>query len=229
MLNKLKSYTNWISPFKRLTNWMGIGIILGLAFILTFAVIAEELIENELNLFDKTIINAVNTIDSPLITEIMKEITTLGSAVVMITIVVIAWLLSCKYKKYLWDTVSITLVLTGVWLMNLLLKLIFHRSRPYGFRMVEAAGYSFPSGHAMISLAFYGFIAYLLWNNLKSRQARYLSVIFLSLMVLTIGISRIYLGVHYPSDVAAGYAAGGVMLIGSILGIQAVKQHRRNN
>ncbi|HEX3011145.1 MAG TPA: phosphatase PAP2 family protein, partial [Syntrophomonadaceae bacterium] len=68
-----------------------------------------------------------------------------------------------------------------------------------------------------------------LWNNLKSRQARYLSVIFLSLMVLTIGISRINLGVHYPSDVAAGYAAGGVMLIGSILGIQAVKQHRRNN
>lgn len=225
MLKKL--LTGWISPLKNLGAWMTIGITLGLVFILTFAVIAEELIENELNLFDQTIISAVSTINSPLTTQIMKGITMLGSAAVMITIVVLAWLVCLRYKKYLWDTAAVTIVLTGAWLMNWLLKWVFHRSRPYGLRLVEAAGYSFPSGHAMISLTFYGMVAYLLWNNLKSQRAKYLSVGFISLMVLAIGLSRIYLGVHYPSDVVAGFAAGGVVLIGSILGLQAVQQRRQ--
>jgi undecaprenyl-diphosphatase len=226
MFKKLQLFTSWISPLKRFSNWVVLGIIIGLAFILAFAVIAEELIENELNLFDQTIISAVSKFESPLTTEIMKGFSTIGSAAVMITIVVIAWLLCLKYKRYLWDTVTITFVLTGVWLMNLLLKFIFHRSRPFGLRLVEATGYSFPSGHAMISLAFYGIIGYLLWNNLKSKRARYLSVTLLSLMVLIIGLSRIYLGVHYPSDVVAGFAAGGVMLILSILGLQGIQQRR---
>jgi undecaprenyl-diphosphatase len=226
MFNKLRLFTSWILSLKLFSNWMVLGIVTGLAFILVFAVIAEELIESELNLFDQTIINFVNAFESPFTTEVMKGFSTIGSAAMMITIVVIAWILCLKYKKYLWDTVTITLVLTGVWLMNFLLKFLFHRSRPLGLRLVDATGYSFPSGHAMISLAFYGIISYLLWNNVKSKQAKYLSVTLLSLMVLVIGLSRIYLGVHYPSDVAAGFAAGGAMLIITILGLQTIKQRR---
>lgn len=224
--DEVRSLAGWPLPLKRFNNWAAAGIILGLSFFLGFIAIAEELMENELSLFDKTIINAVSIINSPLATQVMKGITMLGSAAVMITITVIMWLLCLRYKKSLGDAFAVTIVLTGAWLMNSVLKSLFQRTRPPGLHMVPAAGYSFPSGHAMISLAFYGILGYLLWHNLISRKAKYISTILLALMVLAIGISRVYLGVHYPSDVLAGFAAGGVMLIGSIWGIRTVEYSR---
>jgi undecaprenyl-diphosphatase len=85
------------------------------------------------------------------------------------------------------------------------LKNIFQRERPAEFRLVNATGYSFPSGHSMVSTAFYGFIIYLIWKLEKDPTRRWIGIIGLSLLILGIGISRIYLGVHYTSDVVAGF------------------------
>jgi membrane-associated phospholipid phosphatase len=194
---------------------------------LIFVTSALKLAANDINQFDQYIINAVSRVNSPLMTEIMKMITSMGSAAAMTTIVVVIWLGCFIYKKHWWGAATGTIVLAGAWLMNALLKWMFHRGRPTGLKLVEAAGYSFPSGHAMISLAFYGIVGYLLWINLPSRAARFLIVLLLAVLVLLIGISRIYLGVHFPSDVIAGFAAGGFILIASILGLQAVGSTRR--
>ena len=93
--------------------------------------------------------------------------------------------------------------LLSVFTLNYVLKIIFSRERPIDINIISETGYSFPSGHAMISLAIYGFFAYLLWkSNYKYKK---IGVILLILLIILIGISRIYLGVHYTSDVIAGF------------------------
>jgi undecaprenyl-diphosphatase len=98
----------------------------------------------------------------------------------------------------------------GGTLLNPALKAVFHRDRPSGFAALgHAAGYSFPSGHAMAATLLYGSLAYVIYFSIDhSRRLRILAVTLCALMILCIGASRVYLGVHYLSDVLAGFAAG---------------------
>lgn len=92
-----------------------------------------------------------------------------------------------------------------IFLSNQLLKNIVARPRPEGFRLVEESGYSFPSGHSMVSMAFYGFIVYWIFEKVKNPYLKWSSMIAISFIIIAIGLSRIYLGVHYASDVIAGF------------------------
>lgn len=104
--------------------------------------------------------------------------------------------------------------LGGVWFLNFTLKELYRRDRPTVRHLVEAGGYSFPSGHSMSSAAVYGMIGYLLWRAFRIKWKHAWTILCLTaLLVLSIGWSRIYLGVHFLSDVLAGYAAGGFCLI----------------
>lgn len=96
--------------------------------------------------------------------------------------------------------------------MNHLLKDFFQRERPTIHRLAEEVGYSFPSGHSMAAFALYGAFVYLLWKHVNSRTGRALLAAIGAIIVFAIGISRIYLGVHYPSDVVGGYFASWVWL-----------------
>ena len=97
--------------------------------------------------------------------------------------------------------------------LNQTFKYIFARQRPMDINLIDASGFSFPSGHSMISVAYYGFIAYIVSHVRMKRNKRRLYVGLLMLLTLLIGISRIYLGVHYASDVLAGYALSMAYLI----------------
>ena len=90
-------------------------------------------------------------------------------------------------------------------LLNQMLKYIVQRPRPTEFRIIEESGYSFPSGHSMVSAAFYGFIIYLIYKNIKNKYIKWSLMSILSILIILIGTSRIYLGVHYTSDVLAGF------------------------
>jgi len=92
-----------------------------------------------------------------------------------------------------------------------MLKHLFERARPEAFQIVAESGFSFPSGHAMVSLCFYGIVAFLIVRK-RSLQWRIAGAVVATLLIVGIGVSRIYLGVHYPSDVVAGYAAGATWL-----------------
>jgi len=103
------------------------------------------------------------------------------------------------------------------------LKNLFHRSRP----MEHFASYSYPSGHAMVSFVFYMTAAYLLWLNIPSKAGRVIIMLVCCLITLLIGLSRVYLGVHYPSDIIGGYFAGGVIVW--VIAILLRWQQRRLN
>ena len=94
-----------------------------------------------------------------------------------------------------------------------MLKRILRRPRPTEFRIVEETGYSFPSGHSITSMVFYGYLVYLTYKYINNKKIKIPLIIFLILLIPTIGLSRIYLGVHYASDVLCGFLLGIIYLI----------------
>jgi undecaprenyl-diphosphatase len=113
----------------------------------------------------------------------------------------------------------------GGGLLDGVLKQIFRRPRPaWDAPIAVSGGFSFPSGHAMVSLVAYGMLAYLVWLQLEHQRARVALVGCTLVLVLLIGLSRMYLGVHYFSDVIAGYAAGAVWLAACITGLEVVRR-----
>lgn len=138
---------------------------------------------------------------SDTLTPILKVITQFGGVILMI-VWAIASLVLITNKRI---AVSVVSNLVLIALLNNILKLIVRRARPTGFRLVEEIGYSFPSGHSMVSMAFYGYLIYLIYKNVKNKKLRWALMACFSLLIFMIGMSRIYLGVHYTSDVFAGF------------------------
>lgn len=135
------------------------------------------------------------------LTPVMRLITQFGGTILMI-VWALASLVLIKNKRIAISVVS-NLVLIA--LLNNILKLIVRRARPTGFRLIVETGYSFPSGHSMVSMAFYGYLIYLIYKNVRNKKLRWTLITCFSLLILIIGMSRIYLGVHYTSDVFAGF------------------------
>ena len=164
--------------------------------------ILEDILEDEILKLDIYGYDLVSKfLISDFVTPIAKNITHLGGAIFLITLSLIL-LLIIKNKKIgilIWLNLGISV------LLNQALKFIIQRPRPTEFRIINENGYSFPSGHSMVSAAFYGFLIYLIYKNVKNKYLKWSLITLLSLVILTIGISRIYLGVHYTSDVIAGF------------------------
>ena len=102
--------------------------------------------------------------------------------------------------------------LACVLVLNVVLKQIVQRPRPDGFRLIAETGYSFPSGHSMVSMAFFGLLVWMIWVYEKDRLMRNVWCVLMGLVIVMVGVSRIYLGVHYASDVLAGFCVSLVWL-----------------
>lgn len=147
---------------------------------------------------------------SPNMITAMRLITTLGSTIVIITGILCTAVLF-KDKKY-FKTFVIANALGVV--LNNIIKIIVRRKRPENtFIFTNETTYSFPSGHSMMSMIFYGLLIYYVCKFVKNKKLKVLLVSILSLIILLVGISRIYLGVHYATDVLGGYLFGIVYLI----------------
>ena len=134
-------------------------------------------------------------------TPIAKFITNFGGAIFLITLTITLFIL-IRNKKIGLSIFSNLVIIT---ILNQLLKRILQRPRPTEYRIIEETGYSFPSGHSMISMAFYGYLIYLIYKYAKNKYIKWTSIILLSILICSIGISRIYLGLHYTSDVLGGF------------------------
>lgn len=172
--------------------------------------ILEDIFENEQLELDVFVYRLVilNLRSEPL-TVFMKVTTNLSSAYVLIAIA-LGSLLFLKNKK-IGLCISSNLVIATI--LNQLLKYIIQRPRPDGYRLIIESGYSFPSGHSMVSMAFYGLIIYLIWKMVKNKKIKHISCGILGILIPLIGFSRIYLGVHYASDVIGGFAISIVYLL----------------
>lgn len=217
------------SPLGRLGSHLIWGIAAGLLFFLLFAKMVEDLLYQELGAFDTVVGDFIRSFVSSAVTNTAVTITQVGSATVEISLMLFVGGYLLFRLKHKWEAVVLFSSLAGGWLLNMVLKHAFQRTRPDIQHLIEVGGYSFPSGHAMISTAFYGMLGYLIWLSMRERAKPAWPVILLTLcLVFFIGVSRVYLGVHFPSDVVAGFAAGGLWLIACIMGLHSIKNTRAN-
>ena len=167
-----------------------------------FLAIAEDVFHKEIMMKDIIGYKLVSTfLISDFATPIAKFITNFGGAIFLIIATIILFVL-IKNKKIGFSIISNLVIVT---ILNQLLKNILQRPRPTEFRIVEETGYSFPSGHSMASMAFYGYLIYLIYKYVKNKYLKWTLIVLLGILICTIGISRIYLGVHYTSDVLGGF------------------------
>ena len=169
-----------------------------------FFAIAEDVFNKEIMQGDIIGYKLISTfLISDFATPIAKFITNFGGAIFIITLMITLFIL-IKDKKI---GLSIFLNLVIVTTLNQLLKRILQRPRPTEYRIIEETGYSFPSVHSMVSMAFYGYLIYLIYKYVKNKYIKWTLIVLLSILICSIGISRIYLGVHYTSDVLGGFLA----------------------
>ena len=135
---------------------------------------------------------------------IAKFITNLGGVCFLISLTIISFITCIVLKRKLIGAFIVLNIMISSGL-NQILKHIVQRPRPTEYRLIDETGYSFPSGHSMVSAAFYGLFIYLIFKNVKNKYIKWISIITLSILIILIGGSRIYLGVHYTSDVLAGF------------------------
>lgn len=162
-----------------------------------------------INAIDETIYNLIFKLLSTPTTFIMTFISHLGSATILILLCIIFYILLKDKKLAL--IISLNLIIVHV--LNVIIKMIIARPRPDMLRLVYETGYSFPSGHAMVATGFYGFLIYIANKKIKNKALRRCITILLTLLIFLIGISRIYLGVHYATDIIGAFIIGIIYLV----------------
>ncbi len=182
--------------------------ILFLCFITLSQFVRTELILP----IDEAIATSIYSLEAPALTEVMKAFSFVGSVVpVVIISFIFLFIFYMRYRSLSGIFVFLFASIASVSL-NVILKNYFQRERPSLINLITETGFSFPSGHSMASLSLYGAITYIFWTHLKNEKNRLILLIGTSVMILCIGFSRIYLGVHYPSDVVGGYLLSGALL-----------------
>ena len=192
--------------------YIAFALSLGTLLFVFFAEMAyETLIRNQMDLFDNVFVWLVRYLASPELDQVMIMISEFGYGYPFWTIIIAVSLILAYYRQWM-EIAGLIVCLVGEALLNFFLKNLFERARPDLFQVVAEAGYSFPSGHAMVSLCLYGMITFLIARHVQSWRWRLVVIGLAMALVVAIGVSRVYLGVHYPTDVVAGYFAGGMWL-----------------
>jgi membrane-associated phospholipid phosphatase len=198
---------------KTTQNIIGLSACLSLA--LGLGLICREVWEKETSSLDGAFLLGLHHWANPGLDTVMVSITRLGDPAFVVVIVAIAltWLL---YQRKRLESVMLVVACLGAVGLNSGLKLVFGRTRPHLWTsLIHETTYGFPSGHALGSLVLYGFIAYL-YARRYPRRAK-VTYGITAIVVALIGLSRLYLGVHYPTDVLAGYGMGMLWLVACLL------------
>jgi undecaprenyl-diphosphatase len=217
---------------KRFFEFVSLSLLLGLATailaLIFFGWLADEALEGDARAFDDATRAAVHQLASPLLTAIMRGFSFVGSTIALTvgTIFVVVRFAMRKMKR---EAKLFALTMIGAGLLNITLKLAFKRPRPVPFfNLSPPETYSFPSGHSLTSAVFFGALAAILTARMKSKRVRIAIWIVSTAMFLLIGLSRIYLGVHYTTDVIAGFAAALIwILVVRFVEMGLVRRRRR--
>ena len=178
------------------------SIVIASIFIIMFILWTILVLRGNIRAFDYQVFDFIHHyLLSDILTFVLKIITYMGSAwfLGIVTLIMILFL----KNKFIGISFGIDIFLVSM--LNLLLKNIFMIARPDAFNLILENGFSYPSGHAMASIAFYGFLIYLVYKKMKTSGGKKIFILLLILLILLIGFSRIYLGVHHFSDIIGGY------------------------
>lgn len=188
---------------------IGLTMVLGLlAAVIAVAIVswlAEEMLAGETATFDRVVSSAVHSVATPAITDLMWFASRFGGPTRLSIIAVIVFSVFV-WKRWFRGVVLLLVTLGGAGILDFILKLSFQRARPnplFDYPLPDS--YSFPSGHALFSFVFFGSAAVLLADRVRSQWLRIAIFAVAAVLIGLIGVSRIYLNVHHPSDVAAGY------------------------
>ena len=194
-----------------------------------FFFLAREILHGQEVDFDMIAFAFADSLGTPAFDSFMKSITFFASRdfIVGASLVLIFYFLFIR--RHRWYSIKVPVIAIGSISLNLILKFLFERERPIIPHLVKSYGLSFPSGHAMISASFYGLLIYLVWVNVKNPLKRWVLVVALALFIMLIGFSRVYLHVHYASDVLAGFAAGLLWVIIAVYVLKRIERYSRRN
>lgn len=182
------------------------GLVWNIGSLMFLVYLTKNVLEQDVLFLDRMMSNFVYQFRSPALTAVMQWITTVGNGPAgSFLAVLVIFLILKKHPKEAW-LFSLSLLMVGA--LNYILKLIFRLPRPDIAPLVPVGGFTYPSGHAMNNLVLYGMLAFFSYRLTRSKKLSILLAILAAIWIGLIGFSRIYLGVHYPSDVAAGYLAG---------------------
>ena len=217
-----------VTPGEYLGLHLTLGLLAAAGCLWIFGRLAEDVVSNDPQVsIDQTFATAIHGLMTPALTTFFLVVTALGSMEAIALVSLGGAVVFGAWRRWL---------LFGTWIIAaggsvvlvLLLKALFARPRPYFEQpILLETYYSFPSGHAMEAVVLYGMLAYFAVLALRTWRARAAVVLGTSLLVLLIGFSRMYLGVHYFSDVVAGFAAGGVWLSTCITAMEFVRRGKR--
>lgn len=203
-----------------------ISLAVAILCLFVFVWLGREMRAGDTLRFDEAIRNWVHQFASPGLTALMRIFSMLGAQILAVVLVV-AFVIFARLR---WKRAALWLAIAmaGALILEASLKYAYHRIRPQAYFIPEPESYSFPSGHALTSFCFYGVLAGLVTDRIKSLPWRIAVWTAATLLVIAIGLSRIYLGVHYPSDVLAGYLAATVW-VGTIIVLDHVRKVRRSS
>lgn len=193
-----------------------LGSLFALVMLYAFFKVGAEVIDKDITFLDNSITHFVYSFRNPFLTEFMKVITNFGGEIFLgVAVFTTIFFLLKSHKK---DALVFSFILVFGVGLNFLLKNVFQRPRPNLLPLIKIdTSYSFPSGHAMNSFIFYACLSYFIFRRMKNKKLGILLILGSGLLVVLIGLSRIYLGVHYPSDVIAGLIAGLAWFVAALL------------
>jgi membrane protein DedA with SNARE-associated domain/membrane-associated phospholipid phosphatase len=216
-----------LTPGQYLGLHLTVGLLAAAGCLWLFGGLVEDLLTGDpIVRFDRVVDDYLHAHATPPLTTFFLIVTALGSieAMVLLGVIVAAILAWGRRWVFLGSWLA---AVAGSAVLNYLLKVLFARPRPhFEHPLLVETSYSFPSGHAMESFVVYGMLAYFAVLALRSWESRVAAVFGAALLVVLIGFSRMYLGVHYLSDVLAGYAAGGVWLSALITGTETIRRSK---
>lgn len=215
----LTSLLREVSPFAL------IGLLGALALLFVFSKLAEEVFSNEVAGLDNSTSLWVHGFSSPLLDTVFSGLSTYAG-VVEVAAASLAGFVMLLWRKHPYEAWRLALVMVGGLILNQVLKFLFRRSRPELWPGSRFAGFSFPSGHAMLSFCLFGMMIWLGWRYLGSQVARITVTLFCGLLILLVGLSRIYLGAHFLSDIVAGYLAAAFWLVAVLSGTDIYRRLR---
>ncbi|MEZ4803482.1 MAG: phosphatase PAP2 family protein [Gelidibacter sp.] len=205
-----------------------VALIIVIGGINLFIELTDTLTTETLADYDRQITDYVISYRTPMLTHFFIVVTNIGDIYGYVIVVGLSILISRVFFKRWKQVAQITIVLLLASVSNMILKRFIDRARPGIEHLVSVETLSYPSGHAMSAMAFYGFVIYLFYRFKMNRWLKYSVILVLLLLIFSIGISRIYLGVHFPSDIAGGYIAGFIWVVFCVIVFDVIEIFRRD-